>query len=95
METVINQTLNEINRDTKKKDFWQNRAAYFVKYVQALRGSGTQQQKHMITQIDTYREEARKHQDEKIEVEEKLRHLRQVVDRYTKVSNMLLEARYA
>lgn len=95
MEDIINQTMQELNRDTKKWDFLQNRANYFTKYVAALRSTGDEQQKYMISEIDRYRSDSIKAQKEVEIVKNKLENLQKVVDDYTNISNMMLRTRYA
>ncbi len=94
IDTLVYQTLKELKADTRRLDFFQNRANYFAKYVNILRSTGTKQQKYTITEIDRYKNESIKAQKEVVEVQQKLENLQKVVDDYTNISNIMLKTRY-
>jgi len=94
LQTLIDDTLKELNSERTPWSFLQNRANYFAKYVNYIKNNGTDDQKYKISEIERYKTESIKAQKELVIVEQKLENLKKVVDDYTNISNMLLKARY-
>lgn len=95
VDDLIKQTDEELKRDpVHKYDFFQNRANYFIGYIKALKGSGTDQEKYMLNHMDECSKKCKESREAKSQAEWKMNRLKDTIDEYVQISNKMLKYRH-